>query len=119
MNQRKALEGEDLFTGVKLVLQGRKKLAERVANGGGWGKKVRDSILCHEILWITKRQILEPKTGSHSRIISLLEDADTMYAVRVHIQQVGESRFMLKLHSRLIIIVYKLITELQNLLDEG
>jgi len=95
MNEKKALEGGDLFTGVKPVLQGRKKLAERVANGGGWGKKVRDHILRHEVLWITKHQIVEPKTGSHSRIISLLEDADTMYAVRVHIQQVEESRFML------------------------
>jgi len=69
MNEKKALEGEDLFTGVKPVLQGRKKLAERVANGGGWGKTVRDHILRHEVLWITKHQIVEPKTGSHSRII--------------------------------------------------
>jgi len=39
MNEKKALEGEVLFTGAKPVLQGRKKLAERVENGGGGEKR--------------------------------------------------------------------------------
>ena len=79
--ERQVLQGLDLFSGEVAPLVSRKSLARKVTEGGGWGQKVQERIMRHEVLWVTKRRIPEPGQGKH-KIISLLEDADTILAVR-------------------------------------
>ena len=90
--ERKALSGPDIFTGITTPLIPRMELARTVAAGGGWGSRVQKRIMSHEVLWVKRRYIPEPGQGKHRKVISLLEDPDTMLAVREYILQAGESK---------------------------
>jgi len=81
----------------------RKELVEQIAKGGGWGRRVQERILKHEVLWVTKRKIPCPAHGRHRKIVSLLEDADTLLAVREYILKAGDSKYILsKVEYRII-----------------
>jgi len=56
-SERKALKGPDVLTGVQTLLIPRKMLAEEVAHGGGWGRRVQERIILDEVLWVTKHVI--------------------------------------------------------------
>ncbi|KAG0639110.1 hypothetical protein HOY80DRAFT_1046121 [Tuber brumale] len=86
----KALEGPNLFSGLTSPIVPRKQLAQKVVEGGGWGRRVRNRILANEVSWVKYRTIPMPGQGKHSKVISLLEDPDTILAVRSYILQVGE-----------------------------
>ena len=92
--EEKALEGPDLFTGRVHVLEFRKVLAKRVADGGGWGKRIRDRILRQEVAWVKQRYIEKPKQGQHQKILFMLDDAETMLVVRNYMNSVGESKVL-------------------------
>ena len=101
--EKKALKGPDLFTGVQVPLIPKKELVEQIAKGGGWGRRVQERILKHEVLWVTKRKIPRPAHGRHRKIVSLLEDADTLLAVREYILKAGDSKYILsKVEYRII-----------------
>jgi len=93
--EREALKGPDVFTRVQTLLIPRKKLAEKVAHGGGWGRRVQERIMAHEVLWVTKRIIPQPGRGRHKKVVSLLEDPNTVLAVREYILKAGDSKFLL------------------------
>ncbi|KAG0125312.1 hypothetical protein HOY82DRAFT_616774 [Tuber indicum] len=67
------------------------QLAQKVADGRGWGERVRNQILGHEVKWVTKRMIPEPTQGRHQKILSRLEDGDTLLAVRQYILKAGDN----------------------------
>jgi len=56
---------------------------------------VQERILSHEVLWVKKHFIPAPGHGRYRKVISLLEDPDTMLAVCEFILKVGESKFNL------------------------
>lgn len=93
--ERQALKGPDPFTGIQTGLIPRKELAQKVAQGGGWGRRVQERIMAHEVLWVKKRVISQPGRGKHKKVLSLLEDPDTVLAVRQYILKVGDSKFIL------------------------
>ena len=93
--ERKALKGPDLFTGVVLVLELRKVLAKKVADGGGWGKRIRDRILRLEVFWVKKRYIEKRRQGDHKKILFMLDDGETIFIVRNYINSVGGSKWPL------------------------
>jgi len=45
----------------------------------------------HEVPWIKQKTILRPQCRLHSKIISLLNDAETMLVIHEYIQNAGES----------------------------
>ena len=93
-NEGKALKGPDLFTEVTRSLVSRKGLAQKVVDGSGWDQRVQKRIMRHEVLWVKKRLIAEPNEGRKRKVVTLLEDPETILAVRQHILQVGESKFI-------------------------
>ena len=90
--EQRALKGPDLFTGEVPVLEFRKVLAQKVADGGGWGKRIRDGILRQEVSWVKRRYIEKPRQGRYQKILFMLDDAETMLMVRNYINSVGDSK---------------------------
>jgi len=45
-----------------------------------------------EVSWVKRRSIPQPKPGNHGKIVSMLEDADTILAVRTYINSIGDSK---------------------------
>jgi len=90
--EQRALRGQDLFTGIIPPLQSCKLLAQQVADGRGCGSRVRDRIMSYEVQWIKKQFIPTPGQGRHRKVLSLLEDPDTILAVRQYILHVGDSK---------------------------
>lgn len=90
--ERAALKGPDIFTGIEALLISREQIVEQVVRGEGWGRRVQEPILANEVLWVTKRLIPQPGRGRHRKVISLLEDPNTVLAVREYILKVGDSK---------------------------
>jgi len=47
--ERKALQGPDLFTGEVPILEHRKVRVKRVADRGGWSRRIRERIMQQEV----------------------------------------------------------------------
>jgi len=48
--------------------------------------------MSHKVQWIKKQFIPTPGQGRHRKVLSLLEDPDTILAVRKYILHVGDSK---------------------------
>lgn len=86
------MKGADLFTGVVPTMETRKVLARKVADGGGWGSRICRRIMRQEVSWVKRRSIELPKQGQHQKILFMLEDPETVLAVRIYINSVGDSK---------------------------
>jgi len=93
-NEGEALKGPDLFTECARSLVSHKGLAQKVVDGGGWGQRVRRRIMRDEAPWVKKHVIPKSNQGRQRKVVTLLEDPETILAVRQHILQVGESKFI-------------------------
>ena len=91
--EKEGIKGPDPFTGIQTPLLTRKALVQKIAQGGGWGRRVQERILAHEVMWVKKRIIPEPGRGKYKKVISLLENPETILAVRQYIGKVGDSKF--------------------------
>lgn len=84
-----------MFTGEVPILEHRKVLVRRVADGGRWGRQIRKRIMWQEVSWVKRRDIEKPKQGQHQKILYMLDDAETMLIVRNYINSVGDSKWSL------------------------
>lgn len=91
--EQKVLKGPDVFTGIVPAIESRKVLAKKVADGGAWGNRICRRIMRQEVSWVKQRTIEQPRQGQHQKILFMLEDADTILAVRTYINSVGDSKF--------------------------
>ena len=92
--EKEGIKGPDPFTGIQTPLLTRKALVQKVAQGGGWGRRVQERILANEVMWVKKRIIPEPGRGGHKKVISLLEDPETILAVRQYIDKVASAKIL-------------------------
>jgi len=94
-HEGKALKVPDLFTGVVGSLVSREGLGPKVVlDGGRWGQRTRRRIMRHEVSWVKKCLIPEPNEGRERKVVTLLEDPETILTVRQHILHMGESKFI-------------------------
>jgi len=56
---------------------------------------VQERIIVDEVLWVTKRVIQYPGRRRYKKVVSLLENPNTVLMVREYILKAGDSKFIL------------------------